>query len=437
VLWAALAVACVVLAFLMHDRAQDRLREQVQQAQVRAQDYADTVLYDALTASDVTRPMIGAVYRDVLVAAQAEILTDARVARIRLWSTDGTLIFSTDDRDKIGELRSTDDAAITSALQGAVTSRRATGDYTPTTTGAPAQPTELFQAFVPLRTPDRIEVQGAVELDQFWAPIDDAASGSEGFWQIVFIVLAVLFGAVAALSFLQRTRTVPATYRAYAVGAATDALGSGVPDDVHERAVADGAELRGQVSALTSELATAREELLAARAESGSPQDDAALATVATLEARLAETERERAAVDARALAAEEQVDVARQQAGVAEARAQGAEARAEELGALGERVEVAERRALDAERRLQELSEQVEAARPEPRRRRSRASEPRAVAESSNDAPQIETDDEPSEAPVNTDGSGEVANAAEATDLRARLARTAARKKPGGSEPS
>ena len=88
-----------------------------------------------------------------------------------------------------------------------------------------------------------------------------------------------------------------------------------------------------------------------------------------------------------------------------AEARAQAAESRARELEALGDRVEVAERRALDAERRLQELSEQVQASRP------------------GTETPQA------SLAPADPT---EMAPPA-ANDLRARLARTAARKKPGG----
>ena len=105
---------------------------------------------------------------------------------------------------------------------------------------------------------------------------------------------------------------------------------------------------------------------------------------IAALRARLAEAERERDAADA---------------------RAQAAETRAQELEALGDRVEVAERRALDAERRLQELSEQVQASR---------------------------LGTEVSEAPLEPVASTEMAPVA-ATDLRARLARTAARKKPGG----
>ncbi len=106
-------------------------------------------------------------------------------------------------------------------------------------------------------------------------------------------------------------------------------------------------------------------------------------AEITELRARLTETERERDAAEARA--------------GIAETRARA-------LEALHDRVEVAERRALDAERRLQELSEQVKAGR---------------------------TGAVPSEPPLESASIG--SPPAEADDLRARLARTAARKKPGG----
>jgi hypothetical protein len=350
-----------MLAFLMHDRGQDRLRDQVRQAQARAQGSADATIYDSVTAADVALPMTGVGYRDLLETVRAGILTDVRVARLRLWGADGTLIFSTDEREKIGRLRATDDIAITSALRGVTTSRRATADLTPSATGAGtgASPAEVFQTFAPLRTPDRNDIQGTVEIDQYWAPIADAASGSEGLWQTIFTVLAVLFGAVAALAFVRRTRAVASTDHPY------DEAVTQTPDD----------------------------------------------AAIATLERRVAETERERAAVEDRAREAEQRLEAAESRAETAEDRAQAAESRAQELGVLGERVEVAERRALDAERRLQELSEQVEAGKRAARRRRT------------------EVDPEVADAPAAEEPVDEAED-----DLRARLARTAARKKPGGA---
>ncbi len=104
------------------------------------------------------------------------------------------------------------------------------------------------------------------------------------------------------------------------------------------------------------------------------------------------------------------QLQAAEQRARDAELRAQAAELRAEELASLEARVQVAERRALDAERRLFELTEQVESV-------QGRAH-----------APDLD--------PPEDDGAADVYEGAvgQPNDLRARLARTAARKKPGGS---
>jgi predicted nuclease with TOPRIM domain len=76
-------------------------------------------------------------------------------------------------------------------------------------------------------------------------------------------------------------------------------------------------------------------------------------------------------------------------------------------LTGLEERLRVAEARAVDAERRLQELSDQVEAA----DRVRGNVESPPQTAR-------------PPETP-----------SSEADDLRARLARTASRKKAGGAD--
>ena len=76
-------------------------------------------------------------------------------------------------------------------------------------------------------------------------------------------------------------------------------------------------------------------------------------------------------------------------------------------LTGLEERLRVAEARAMDAERRLQELTDQVAAA------ERARGT--------------FETPPEPARPPVTP--------SSEADDLRARLARTASRKKAGGAD--
>ena len=114
----------------------------------------------------------------------------------------------------------------------------------------------------------------------------------------------------------------------------------------------------------------------------------------------IAEIERERDAAIARAREAEERERLALD--------------RLHALAPLEARIEAAERRALDAERRLEEIAAQVSPL----------AEAPPAPAEPSSSSERSE--------PSEPEDPGEPdATARHTADLRARLARTAARKKP------
>jgi predicted outer membrane lipoprotein len=116
--------------------------------------------------------------------------------------------------------------------------------------------------------------------------------------------------------------------------------------------------------------------------------------------------------------------DVSMARASDAEERARLAGERLASLAPLERRVEVAERRALDAERRLDEIDERVGAA------TIGDAQAPIGDSEVSNGESPAEEPTAP--APGNA---GEPSAAArQAAELRARLARTAARKKPGSN---
>jgi predicted outer membrane lipoprotein len=109
--------------------------------------------------------------------------------------------------------------------------------------------------------------------------------------------------------------------------------------------------------------------------------------------------------------------DVSMARASDAEERARLAGERLASLAPLERRVEVAERRALDAERRLDEIDERVDAT--------------------ANGDPAGSNGESPAEEPTAPapGNAGEPSAAArQAAELRARLARTAARKKPGSN---
>lgn len=109
----------------------------------------------------------------------------------------------------------------------------------------------------------------------------------------------------------------------------------------------------------------------------------------------------------------ERERDVAIARARDAEERERLALDRLRSLASLEARVEVAERRALDAERRLAEISAQVSTA----------AEAPPISAPIPGSVAGHDPEDDPEEPD---------AAARQTADLRARLARTAARRKPG-----
>ncbi|MGZ8624344.1 MAG: hypothetical protein ACXWYQ_09310, partial [Actinomycetota bacterium] len=203
--WGGLAALCIVLFMVTREQERAALTERVDAAERRALLYGDTVLHHALDARDVSTPLAGTAYRNLQAVVQDRVFDDPLVARVRLWSPDGTLLFSTavSERGKIGRLRVNEDPAITAAAGGAVTSRLATVPFA--TSGGDAASTELFETFVPLRVTDRTDVLGAVQIDQYFDAVRSAAAGP---WQAVQWTcagLAVLFGALTLRSFRRRS----------------------------------------------------------------------------------------------------------------------------------------------------------------------------------------------------------------------------------------
>jgi hypothetical protein len=466
--WTGLAVLSLVLFLVARQQEQTALTKQVDEAQSRALLYANTVLYNALRAPTVSTPLTGATYRDLYTDIQGQMFTDTRVARVRLWGADGTLLFSTDERDKIGQLRVNEDPAIVAAVKGTVSSRLTTAPFTKATTGDPGTQTDLFQTFVPLRVPDRIAVLGAVQIDQFYDSLRTAAAGPWKRAQGIFLALTLLFTVLAFFSFRRRPPVAIAEVASAVPGAsdggrdgsaavaqeqrrameqqrgaalselseresvATAAVAtlSGRVDDLTRR----NEELVRTVEQLTTKLeaasaATEATERAAAEAHAGTTAErDQAAEQLAALERQATEAARaieeaERRAAEAQQRVTDLELELAAARRDAEETAAEALESRtapglsAQALELLEARVIAAEERAAQAERRLAELAPD-EAPRSNghaPGSNGHHVEEP----ENTNGHPEPAEDDEPV-SPIS----------AEAHDLRARLARTAAAKK-------
>jgi hypothetical protein len=204
-----LAGALMALSMVQRDRA---LEQGYEDARRRAELYAGTVIRSSLTSEDVVAPLDEEARTALLAEIQGFVLTDPAVARVRLWGSDGTLLFSTDPADGSGD--TVEDASIERAADGQVVSRLAAERLSPPATeeGGP-QVTPLFQTFSPLRVAGTSEVGGATEVEQFAAQIEEAADDP---WWVVQVAASGITVMLALLAFVSvargaRRRTAPRT----------------------------------------------------------------------------------------------------------------------------------------------------------------------------------------------------------------------------------
>ena len=139
--WAGLALAALIgLAFAvtMGGRAVDDERAASQGRAVR---YVDQVLAPRLQGEDlVITGLEGPVRRS--------ILSDPRVSRVRIWSTDGKLLFSTDESDRPGSNAGLNDPVLRETERGGPTTRSDFSD----SGGANDPERSLLRTYAPLGT---------------------------------------------------------------------------------------------------------------------------------------------------------------------------------------------------------------------------------------------------------------------------------------------
>lgn len=346
---AAVGVALLIASALAASSRDEAIDDRLDAASAAAASGAGALLTRELTVDEVAEPLDAGDFRDLYVLLRAEVLTEPSVARVRIWSSDGVILFSTGDRAEIGTAPGVG-RGLAEALQGERSSRTTSERFTPATAGLEAVPTRMWETWVPLRTADRTDAQGAVEVDRYYEVVVAGAGSDAGRFATIARWLALASLVLAAVLAVATLRS-----RGGALDLSEDHVPTIAVDDVSSPDM---------------------------------PADEAQIA--------LAEVERERDVSIARASEAAERERLARD--------------RLETLAPLEQRVEVAERRALDAERRLEEISERVEGA--------------------SNGESSVGTD--APEPPIDEPQESSASAARQAAELRERLARTAARKKPG-----
>jgi predicted nucleic acid-binding Zn-ribbon protein len=266
-------------------------------AEARAVDWTSTVLSSGTEPAELAAPILGSEFGELLLAVQSGILADERAVRVRLWNSEGALVFSSDQRDKVGGSQGTDSPEIETALDGETVSVAAQPLAAPRA-GLAGANEELFQTFVPVPVGGEVAA-GVAQIDQRYGMIE--SEGQEP-WRIAQVILGVLvLGSLVMLVRPQRRELmVP-----------SPPLGELAQE---EATPPSRREARAAKRAAEKAEAEVREALeRAERAEAAVEQSETA---VAETERRLAELEERLAEAQERAAAAESAAGTATQPTG-------------------------------------------------------------------------------------------------------------------------
>jgi hypothetical protein len=186
--WGVLALACLVMFVVGLQGEQRAYNRQLDATTRRSQVYAANVVAPVVHVKD-GKPVF--FYRETYTKIQAEIFApDPSVARVRVWGTDGLLLFSTDNRQRTGVIQAPNDPGVQAGAQGATYRSLVTQSFSWATTGLPGKDVQLLQTYTPLRLATQIQPAGTVQVDYFVADLRAAARGD---WPAVRWVFGVLF----------------------------------------------------------------------------------------------------------------------------------------------------------------------------------------------------------------------------------------------------
>ena len=257
--WAVLTVVCLVAVVVARQQQTQGLQRKTDAAQERAVRYTQNVLAGTLDAQRVARPIERSGYDDLLATLKHGLFNDQRVVRVRVWDADGLLVFTTDDPAQIGVTKS-NDATLRSALRGDLVSEVVNESFAPDRSTTP-EPTSLLSTFIPLRTADKANVFGVVQIDNDYALMVDAASHPWKQMQIAFAIVAILCLVMAIVSFIWSHRKEKEEVAGF--GPSSREVRAGARDEKKASAAqAEAAKLRERVKELEGKTKSATEQQL-------------------------------------------------------------------------------------------------------------------------------------------------------------------------------
>ncbi len=188
--WAVMALAAIGgLAFAIM-RGSDALERERANAQGRAVLYVEEELVPRLAGSDLDGPVTGRSAVSLEAAVERTILADERLTRVRIWSADGPLLFSTDQADTPGSNAGLNDQLLRRVAREGVLTRSGISD-----TGGDDDPERsLVRTYVPL------EAGAIAEIDQTDEGTLAAVRTEWMYYQILAGAMLLLFLVLTGLS---------------------------------------------------------------------------------------------------------------------------------------------------------------------------------------------------------------------------------------------
>ena len=348
-----LAVLLVGAAFAASTLEKSGLQEAIDTEVAKVAGFANGSFAKAIEGVDTSVVLSDNKAAEVRAKFDREILDGGTTERIRLFATDGTLIFSTDDGDKIGTRLGAADA-IRAAAGGSATGlesfdRVASGSENP-------QSMRLLTTYAPLEVDGRVD--GVVAVDQRYRPIEDGAKGPWGMIQIGALLAAIVMLEMGLFGLAKVITSKRLAARSGFAAPKTAAVKAPARDDA---AAARAAEQEAKIRhALEDQLETLRGE--------ARQQQEASVIAAREFAEQLktavgrAEAAEAKAAVGQPDPQAERRARDAEQRAEAVEHRAQAAEARIAELESQVAEAAAAPAPDPEVERRLREVEQRHEA---------------------------------------------------------------------------
>jgi hypothetical protein len=190
-IWAGLTLVSIVALAWTVTSGSRALEDEREAAQARAVGYVTDVLQPRLDATDLSAPIVGPGARPLNGAVNRAILSaDERVDRVRIWSVDGHLLFSTDRGDDPGSDEALNDDVLHATTRDGVLTQTGISD----TGGADDPERTLLRTYVPLGT------AAVAEIDQTGAATLDPVRSEWRWYQVIAGIAVALFLGLTILS---------------------------------------------------------------------------------------------------------------------------------------------------------------------------------------------------------------------------------------------